>query len=128
MAVQNTINTEYCESKISVLGGTDAYDNLGGMKGMGGALGRGMVLAFSIWEGGGTGMQWLDGVDPAGGNASAPGVARGDCPANSGTLMSQYPNAAVTFSNIRVCSSCFLDIGLGLTFYRLEILVRHIRH
>ena len=40
----DSINTEYCSRP-----GGGQYIPLGGMKGMGDALGRGMVLAFSIW-------------------------------------------------------------------------------
>ena len=99
------ISDQYCIDQKIQLGGTDAFEAQGGMKGMGGALGRGMVLAMSIWEDSGSGMLWLDGTYPVGANSSAPGVARGTCGPESGDmsmLIEKYPDAAITFSNIKV--------------------------
>jgi cellulose 1,4-beta-cellobiosidase len=69
------------------------------------ALGRGIVLVLSIWMDSGSGIQWLDAPYPTTANALAPGVTRGPCSATSGDttmLTATYPNAAVTFSNIKV--------------------------
>jgi cellulose 1,4-beta-cellobiosidase len=104
MAPQNNIDNAYCASE-KVLGGTDAFTNQGGMSQMGQALSRGMVLIFSIWMDNGSGMQWLDASFPATANSTTLGVARGPCSATSGDttmLTAKYPNAAVTFSNIKV--------------------------
>ena len=38
----------------------------GGVKAMGDALGRGVVLVMSLWDDHDARMQWLDGVMPAG--------------------------------------------------------------
>jgi cellulose 1,4-beta-cellobiosidase len=105
MATQNNIDNAYCASEKKVMGGTDAFTNQGGMSQMGQALSRGMVLIFSIWMDSGSGMQWLDASFPATANATTAGVARGPCSATSGDtamLTAKYPNAAVTFSNIKV--------------------------
>ena len=67
------------------------------------AIGRGLVLVMSIWDDGDSHMQWLDGTTPAG--STKPGAARGTCPPNSGIpseVESQYPNAYVKYSNIKV--------------------------
>ncbi|XTI89577.1 glycoside hydrolase family 7 protein [Cenococcum geophilum] len=64
----------------------------------------GMVLVFNIWDDSGSGMLWLDGTYPTTPSASAPGVARGPCPTTPGNPadpMVEYPDAVVTFSNIK---------------------------
>lgn len=101
----NHITDSFCTAEKAVLGGPDAFAAQGGLTGIGHALGRGMVLVFSIWDDAGTGMLWLDGVYPTTSNATDPGVARGACSPTSGNvteLALQYPDAAVTFSNIKV--------------------------
>lgn len=56
---------------------------LGGMKAMGEAFKRKMVLVLSFWDDTSPAhMQWLDGVYPQG--SSKPGALRGPCPADSG--------------------------------------------
>ncbi|KAH8889108.1 glycoside hydrolase [Thozetella sp. PMI_491] len=64
----------------------------GGLSGMGAALGRGMVLAMSIWNDPAQQMAWLD----SGNN--------GPCASGQGTpanIQSQHPDTHVIFSNIR---------------------------
>ncbi|KAG4440143.1 hypothetical protein IFR05_004352 [Cadophora sp. M221] len=64
----------------------------GGMTGMGQALGRGMVLAMSIWNDATQNMVWLD----SGNN--------GPCASGQGSpsnIQSQHPDTHVVFSNIR---------------------------
>ena len=59
---------------------------------MGEALGRGMVLVFSIWNDDSQFMNWLDS-----GNA-------GPCSSSAGNpslIQQQDPNTDVTFSNIK---------------------------
>ncbi|KAF2846584.1 glycoside hydrolase family 7 protein [Plenodomus tracheiphilus IPT5] len=51
-----TMDQEYCSAQ----GGAESYNRLGGHKGMGEALARGMVLAMSVWWDVGGGMNWLD--------------------------------------------------------------------
>lgn len=53
--------------------GASDYMRLGGMKGMGGAMSRGMVLAMSIWWDEGGFMNWLDS-----GNAGPCNATEGD--------------------------------------------------
>ena len=83
----DSINTEYCSRP-----GGGHYMDLGGMKGMGQALGRGMVLVFSIWWDQGGFMNWLD------------SGSSGPCNATEGdpaVVVKVEPNPAVTFSNIK---------------------------
>lgn len=101
----NHITDSFCTAEKAILGGPDAFASQGGLAGIGRALGRGMVLVFSIWDDTGTGMLWLDGVYPTTSDPKAPGVARGACSPTSGNvtaLAELYPDAAVTFSNIKV--------------------------
>ena len=51
-----TMDQAYCSAQA----GAEQFSKLGGMKGMGNALARGMVLAMSIWWDEGGAMQWLD--------------------------------------------------------------------
>ncbi|KAH8656610.1 glycoside hydrolase family 7 protein [Tricladium varicosporioides] len=74
---------------ISSCGSEGTY---GGLTGMGQALGRGMVLAMSIWNDAAQNMAWLD----AGSN--------GPCTSGQGSpsnIQSQHPDTHVIFSNIR---------------------------
>ncbi len=64
----------------------------GGLTTMGQALGRGMVLAFSIWNDNSQYMNWLD----SGSNGPCSSTA-----GNPSTILAQDPNTHVIFSNIR---------------------------
>jgi cellulase len=66
--------------------------NFGGLAGMGQALQRGMVLAFSIWNDAGQNMNWLDS-----GKAGPCNATEG----NPSIIQAQYPNTHVIFSNLR---------------------------
>ena len=95
----NSMNDTYCTAQKKVFPSTDAFAQQGGMKKMGEALGRGMVLVFSIWDDAGGGMLWLDST-----TGSGPGSARGPCTTTSGdaaSIQANYPDAKVTFSGIK---------------------------
>ena len=65
---------------------------------------RGMVLVMSLWDDRAVHMLWLDSSYPPDKSPSAPGVTRGTCPTSSGVpdqVENQYPNAYVTYSNIK---------------------------
>lgn len=99
----NYINDGYCDAENKGFGGSDNYPfkARGGMKQMGQALGRGMVLIFSIWEDSGSFMQWLDGQT---GDVSQPGNLRGPCATTSGQpadIIKNNNDAAVTWSNVK---------------------------
>jgi cellulase len=66
--------------------------NYGGLASMGQALGRGMVLALSIWNDAAGNMNWLD------------SGAQGPCSASEGNpsnILANNPDTHVVFSNIR---------------------------
>jgi cellulase len=55
-SVNVTMDQPFCDAQ----GGASQFNALGGLKGMGDALARGMVLAFSIWWDESGFMTWLD--------------------------------------------------------------------
>jgi cellulase len=82
----NSLTDSLCDTTSSW------YAGFGGMERMGEALGRGMVLAMSIWNDAGEYMQWLDGEDS------------GPCNATEGApafIEANTPGTSVTFSNLR---------------------------
>jgi cellulose 1,4-beta-cellobiosidase len=116
----NTLTDDYCVDQKKVLGGTDDFSDLGGLATMGGAVGRGMVLALSIWDDASGNMAWLDQDPyPADADPSAPGVGRGPCSLTSGKpadLQRDYPGSKVIYSNIRSgdIGSTFSNSTMGM--------------
>ncbi|KAJ4221524.1 hypothetical protein FSOLCH5_008871 [Fusarium solani] len=113
----NFINDEYC-----VATGANAFTRLGGMKGMGESMTRGMVLVMSLWWDEGGFMNWLDQGE------AGPCNATEGSPAN---ILKIQPNPEVTFSNIKIgeINSTF-SVGSG---YRRDGFARglekgHVRH
>jgi cellulase len=82
----DSITASWCESASSVA------SSVGGLTTMGQALGKGMVLVFSIWNDSGQFMNWLD----SGSNGPCSSTA-----GNPTTIESTTPGTYVTFSNIR---------------------------
>lgn len=85
--------------------GSEVFDKYGGLKSIGEALDRGMVLTMSIWHDALGRMLWLDGkkLHPED-EASDPGVSRGPCSFESGDpaeLAKTHKDASVKFSNIK---------------------------
>lgn len=83
------MNDEYCDAT-----GADKYADLGGTKGMGEAMTRGMVLCMSIWWDEGGNMEWLDGEMEG----------AGPCKAGEGSpeeIVKVESDPDVTFSNIK---------------------------
>lgn len=98
----NSITTEFCDASKAAFGDVDPFKRLGGMANMGEALGKGMVLAMSLWNDHYANMLWLDSTYPI--DKTAPGGPRGTCPTDGGKpaqTEAQYPNAQVVFSNIK---------------------------
>jgi cellulose 1,4-beta-cellobiosidase len=104
----NSITDSYCATQKSLFGGSNApnaFKAQGGMKQMGEALQRGMVLAMSIWHDAGGSMHWLDSVVPETADPESPGAARGSCPVSGGKpsqIQKEQPDAVVQFSKIRI--------------------------
>lgn len=83
----NWMDDPYCAAT-----GAARYMDLGATKGMGDAMSRGMVLAFSVWWDEGGHMEWLDHdyAGPCAEGEGAPSVIR-----------ESQPDTSVTFSNIK---------------------------
>ncbi|RMY62672.1 hypothetical protein D0865_00293 [Hortaea werneckii] len=82
----DSITDEYCNASY------ETFEELGGLAQMGEAIGRGMVLAFSIWNDAGQFMNWLDS-----GNS-------GPCNATEGNpeiIRATNPDTSVKFSEVR---------------------------
>ncbi|KAK0615315.1 concanavalin A-like lectin/glucanase domain-containing protein [Bombardia bombarda] len=84
---QGAITEDYCQARSS-----KDFVRLGGLRGMGESLARGMVLIFSLWNSEGDFMSWLD------------GGSNGPCDAVEGDpkrIVRENPEVSVTFSNIK---------------------------
>lgn len=82
----DVMNDAYCNATASW------FQQRGGLADMGEALGRGMVLVFSIWDDTGGFMNWLD-------SGSA-----GPCDATEGDpvlIVEEHPNVSVRFEKVR---------------------------
>ncbi|OBT91317.1 hypothetical protein VE01_10684 [Pseudogymnoascus verrucosus] len=92
--IQNAVTSSGMDSiKAAWCSSSDAAAaRLGGLTTMGQALGRGMVLIFSIWNDAGQHMSWLDS------GSSGPCSSSEGNPTN---IQQQTPGTYVTFSNIR---------------------------
>jgi len=103
----NSMTDGYCAAQKTVFGGpkaANAFKTQGGMKQMGEAIRRGMVLAFAIWDDATGGMHWLDSTVPENAPPGTPGAERGPCPTSggkSGQIQAEQPDAQVVFSKIR---------------------------
>ena len=82
----DSINETLCANSAS------SFQRLGGLKQMGNALRRGMVLIFSIWNDSDQFMSWLDSGDAGPCNSTE---------GNPDLIQAQHPETSVTFSNIR---------------------------
>lgn len=97
----SSISDDMCDAFKSEFGDPNDFRKKGGLKQMGEALGRGMVLVMSLWDDHEADMLWLDSTPPG---SSGPGAARGSCPTTSGRpadVEARYPNSKVKFGNVR---------------------------
>ncbi|CAK5267663.1 unnamed protein product [Mycena citricolor] len=100
----NSITDSFCNAQKTAFGDTNSFESRGGLKAMGAALQRGMVLALSLWDDHAAGMYWLDSSYPTASNPSTPGVLRGPCSTTSGdpkTVEASQGSNSVVFSNIK---------------------------
>lgn len=99
----DSITTDFCTEQKKETGDKDEFAIRGGLKQMGKALGRGMVLVMSIWDDTAAHMLWLDSTYPVG--ASGPGSERGPCDSSTGepaATRAKYPDSGVKYMNIKV--------------------------
>jgi len=99
---KNIETDETCAAQKTAFTDRNSFAEKGGMKTMGEALDRGMVLVISMWDDIAVSMNWLDSYmdcDP-----SEPGCIRGPCDPKDGlpeTLREAHPDAAYTVTNLR---------------------------
>jgi len=100
----DSVTTAFCTAQKTLFADNNQFQAQGGLKKMGEALGRGMVLVMSIWDDYEARMLWLDSSYPLDKDPSAPGITRGECPTTSGQPKEVEVNGAsivVKFSNIK---------------------------
>jgi len=98
----DSLMDDTCAAQKEVFGEGNDFKSQGGLKGMGDAMERGMVLVMSIWDDHAANMLWLDSIYPP--SATGPGAERGPCATDSGNpsdVEDQYGSASVTFANVR---------------------------
>lgn len=97
----NSLTDGLCKAQKSVFGDPNDFAAKGGLKQMGEALDRGMVLVLSLWDDKLTHMDWLDSKSGKG-DESASGGARGPCTPSEGqpeVLRSRHGDASVEYTN-----------------------------
>mmetsp|Transcript_57184 Transcript_57184/g.136279 ORF Transcript_57184/g.136279 Transcript_57184/m.136279 type:complete len:483 (-) Transcript_57184:60-1508(-) len=101
----NSVTDKVCADMKSAFGDIDDFTRKGGLKAMGEALDRGMVLVMSLWDDEEANMLWLDSDYPLNKDPSIPGVSRGPCATDTGLpayLREKYAEARVKYSKIKV--------------------------
>jgi cellulose 1,4-beta-cellobiosidase len=100
----NSLTDETCKAQKDADGDVNAFGQKGGMKKMGEALKRGMVLVMSLWDDHYAHMLWLDSAYPLDKPVTQPGVLRGPCATTSGDpkdVESKQANANVKYYNVK---------------------------
>ena len=92
-----------CEKTKGIFEDENDFKTKGGLKKMGEAMDKGMVLVMSLWDDHAANMLWLDSTYPK--DKTALGGPRGTCGTDSGVpadVEANSPNSSVKFSNIKV--------------------------
>jgi len=95
----DSITDDFCDAQKHAFGDPNEHKAKGGLKAMGMALERGVVLAVSIWDDALSHMKWLD---SSLGDGSKPGEVRGPCKRSAGApeeLRAKYGDASVKYTN-----------------------------
>ena len=101
----DSITDEMCDTQKEYFTDVNDFKVKGGLKSMGEAMKRGMVLTLSMWDDHDVGMIWLDATDPYPVPAGKHGAQRGTCSQGSGNpklVEDKYPHSNVIYSNIKV--------------------------
>jgi cellulose 1,4-beta-cellobiosidase len=109
----DSVSDAYCNDQKTLFGDKNDFETKGGLRAMGDALDRGMVLVMSLWDDHAVYMLWLDSNYPVDASPNKPGIARGACSTDSGRpddVESKSPNSNVKYGNIR-----YGDIGSTYT-------------
>lgn len=100
----NSIKDSNCIAQKTLFADTNDFTKKGGLKVMGQALDRGVVLVMSLWDDYEAHMLWLDADYPLDRTPSEPGVHRGPCSRDSGNptdVESKNPNSSVKYMNVK---------------------------
>ncbi len=100
----DSITDEFCADVKGAFGDVDDHGEKGGLRALGDAMGRGMVLVMSLWDDHEAFMLWLDSNYPEGSDPGTPGNLRGPCPEDSGRpedVEAQQASATVYFKDIK---------------------------
>lgn len=100
----NSLTDETCAIQKQIDGDVNDFKIKGGMKKMGEALKRGMVLVMSLWDDHYAHMLWLDSSYPLDKPPSDPGITRGSCATTSGDpkdVESKQANAHVKYYDVK---------------------------
>ena len=99
----SSISDDYCAQLNGWTGDKNHHEKLGGLKTMGEAFDRGMVLTMSLWDDDTKNMIWLDAFDQD--QHQKAGGLRGRCPLDADrsveALRNKYGPVTITYSNIR---------------------------
>ncbi|KAH9097417.1 hypothetical protein LEN26_017032 [Aphanomyces euteiches] len=101
----DSLTDKVCDQAKVVFGDPNDHSKKGGLKAMGDALKKGVVLTMSLWVDYAANCLWLDSTYPTTKDASVPGAGRGTCAKTSGVpadVLAQSPGATVKYGNIRV--------------------------
>mmetsp|Transcript_25948 Transcript_25948/g.46905 ORF Transcript_25948/g.46905 Transcript_25948/m.46905 type:complete len:480 (+) Transcript_25948:54-1493(+) len=101
----NSITDDFCSEMKTAFGDINDFARKGGLKAMGEAMDRGLVLVMSLWDDSLANMLWLDSDYPTDVPPSTPGVKRGPCLTTTGTpayVRQKYPTASVEYTNLKV--------------------------
>ena len=99
----NSLSDEMCEAHKGIFGDQNDFKKKGGMKQMGKAMEKGMVLVMSLWDDHAADMLWLDSTFPK--DKTALGGPRGTCATSTGEpneTENDYPNDYVIYSDIKI--------------------------
>merc|ERR1712130_664681 len=100
----NSLTDANCKAQKEAMGDYNDFAIKGGMKKMGEALKRGMVLVMSLWDDHYAYMLWLDSAYPLDKPVTQPGILRGPCPTSSGRpkdVESKQANSYVSYYDIK---------------------------
>uniref|UniRef100_A0A7S3JRJ8 cellulose 1,4-beta-cellobiosidase (non-reducing end) n=1 Tax=Aureoumbra lagunensis TaxID=44058 RepID=A0A7S3JRJ8_9STRA len=117
----DSITDAFCTEKTDAFadaGDVSSFADRGGMKAMGQAMDRGLVLVMSLWDDYEVAMIWLDAQDPPEKEyANISGAHRGPCSVDSGkpwVVEVEQADAYVTFGDVRVGDIGFTMASLNL--------------
>lgn len=119
----DSVTDALCKNQKTAFGSVDHFQVKGGLRSMGSALKRGMVLSLSLWDDYSTQMRWLDATFPPDAASDGVGVARGPCDGSSSnpdSLRRVHRDAYVKYTNIKygeLNSTYVLPTGRRMTVH-----------